>query len=153
MAIPIFKEKTIPIYEMESYINEEPSEEAKQFERILSSIRDFDLIPKVEEMTAILEYEQQALDYCFRLAVNTLNKRGFEKSLFEITQAVNGENVYSECLKNDISFAKYCTLQKVLGELFIIHKIKNAVREVIFDMGDIERATLEAIKDLKTESK
>ena len=153
MIIPTFEEKTLAVYDMEYYINEETSNEAKQFKRILESVKYFELIPTVEEMTAILEYEEKALNYSFKLAINTLDKRGFEKDLTDIYNAVNNEKVYSKALKNDILFAKYCTLQKTLGELFVIRDIKNAVREVIFNCGTNEREILKAVTDLKNEWK
>ena len=84
MIIPEFKEKTFPVYEMDFYINEEPSDEAKQFNKILKSIKDYELIPKVSEMTAILEYEEKALNYAFKLSIETkslISKLGFPKNL------------------------------------------------------------------------
>ena len=150
MIIPIFKERNIPIYEMEYYINEEPSDETKQFNKILESVKEFELMPNVEEMTAILEYKEKALDYCYKLAINTLDKRGFEKDVTEIYNAVNDSKIYSKALKNEITFAKYCTLQKVLGEIFVIGSIQQEVRKLIFKINNTDAEILKAITDLKT---
>ena len=99
MIIPKFEEKTIAVYEMEFVINEEASEEEKQFKRVLAAIKDFERLPTVEEITAILEYEQKALDYGFKLAINTLDKRGFEKNYIDLFNAVNDVEFYSKALK------------------------------------------------------
>jgi len=136
---------------MEYHINEEPSEEEKQFKRILKAIKEFELLPKVEELTAILEYKENALDYCYRLAINTISKRGFEKDVADIYNAVNNEEVYSQALKNEITFAKYCTLQKILGELIIIGSIQHEVRKLVFNINNTDSEILKAITDLKTE--
>ena len=151
MIIPTFEEKTIPILYMESHINEEPSEEAKQFKRILKTVKDFERLPNVSEMTAILKYQDQALTYAYELAINTLTKRGFERDLTDIYNAVNDEKFYSKALKNDITFAKYCTLQKVLNELLIIGSIQQEVRELNFLMNNTDTELINSIKDLKHE--
>lgn len=151
MIIPTFKERTVPIFEMEYYINEEPSDEEKQFKRILKTVKEFELLPKVEELTAILEYEQKALDYCYKLAINTLSKRGFEKDITDIYNAINNKEAYSQALKNEITFAKYCTLQKILGELIVIGSIQHEVRKLIFNINNTDSEILKAITDLKTE--
>lgn len=153
MIIPEFNEKTFPVYEMERYINEEPSDEEKQFNKILESVKRFELIPRVSEMTAILEYEEKALNYAFKLSIETLDKRGFENDLTDISNAVNDEEFYKKALNNDILFVKYCTLQKVIGEILVIREIKEAVRELIFNMNNNERQILHAITSLKTEWK
>ena len=94
MIIPKFTERTIPVLEIERNINEETSEEGKQFIRIRETVKDFERMPTGEEMTAILEYESKALDYCYILALNTLDKRGFEKDVTDIYNAVNDEAFY-----------------------------------------------------------
>ena len=149
MIIPKFEEKTIAIYEMEFVINEEASEEEKQFKRILAAIKDFERLPTVEEITAILEYESKALDYGFKLAINTLDKRGFENNYIDIYNAVNDKEFYSKALKQDILYIKYCTLQKTLGEIKIISDIKNAIRELTFRYNNYDRELLQAITDSK----
>ena len=136
---------------METQINEEPSENAKQFERIRQTIREFEILPTVEEMTAILEYERNALDYCFKLAINTLSKRGFDKHYIDIYNAVNDSDFYSTALKNDILFVKYCTLQKVLGELDVIGSIKDDVKEMNFNYNNHDRQVLQTLQDLTSE--
>lgn len=149
MIIPKFEEKTIAIYEMEFEINEEASEEEKQFKRILAAIKDFQRLPTVEEITAILEYESKALDYGFKLAINTLDKRGFEKNYIDIYNAVNDVDFYPKALKEQILYIKYCTLQKTLGELSVIWDIKEAVRELTFRYNNYDRELLQAITDSK----
>ena len=151
MNVPTFKERTIPIYYIETYINEEASEEAKQFNRIRESIKEFESLPTVEEMTAILEYEENALDYCYKLAINTLDKRGFDKEFVDIYNAVNDSGFYKTALNNDIIYIKYCTLQKVLGELKIIDSIKQDVRQLNFNFNNYERQVLQTLQDLTTE--
>ena len=149
MIIPVFEEKTIPILYMESHINEEPSEEAKQFKRILKTVKEFERLLTVAEMTAILKYESTALDYTYNLAINTLSKRGFEKDVTDIYNAVNDEKFYSKALKNDITFAKYCTLQKVLNELLIIGSIQQAVHQLNFRINNTDAEIIQSIKELK----
>ena len=151
MIIPLFEEKTIPILYMDEYINEEPSEEARQFKRILKTVKEFERLPTVSEMTAILEYHETALNYCYKLAINTLDERGFEKDVTEIYNAVNNDKFYSVALKNDITFAKYCTLQKILNELLIIGSIQHEVRKLNFIMSNTDAEIIKAISDLKTE--
>jgi len=147
MIIPKFEEKTIAVYEMEFLINEEASEEEKQFKRVLAAIKDFERLPTVEEITAILEYEQKALDYGFKLAINTLDKRGFEKNYIDLFNAVNDVEFYSKALKQNILYIKYCTLQKTLGEIKVISDIKDAVRELTFRYNNYDRELLQAITD------
>lgn len=147
MIIPKFEEKTIAVYEMEFVINEEASEEEKQFKRVLAAIKDFERLPTVEEITAILEYEQKALDYGFKLAINTLDKRGFEKNYIDLFNAVNDVEFYSKALKQNILYIKYCTLQKTLGEIKVISDIKDAVRELTFRYNNYDRELLQAITD------
>ena len=147
MIIPKFEEKTIAVYEMEVVINEEASEEEKQFKRVLAAIKDFERLPTVEEITAILEYEQKALDYGFKLAINTLDKRGFEKNYIDLFNAVNDVEFYSKALKQNILYIKYCTLQKTLGEIKVISDIKDAVRELTFRYNNYDRELLQAITD------
>ena len=149
MIIPKFEEKTIAVYEMEFVINEEASEEEKQFKRVLAAIKDFERLPTVEEITAILEYEQKALDYGFKLAINTLDKRGFEKNYIDLFNAVNDVEFYSKALKQNILYIKYCTLQKTLGEIKVISDIKDAVRELTFRYNNYDRELLQAITDSK----
>ena len=151
MIIPKFKERTLPVFDMERYINEEASDEEKQLKRILEAITELDHFPTVAEMTALLEYESQALDYCFNLAITTLDKRGFEKDLTDIHKAVNNENFYNKCLKHDILFAKYCTLQQVLNEMLVIRSIKDKVREIAFKYNYYDREMLQAVTSLKNE--
>ena len=148
MIIPKFTERTIPVLEIERHINEETSEEGNQFKRILQTITEFEKLPTVEEMTAILEYESKALDYCYILAINTLDKRGFEKDATDIYNAVNDEAFYKYALKNDLIFAKYCTLQKILEEIFLIRSIKQGARELTFRYNKFDRELLQALQDI-----
>lgn len=151
MNVPTFNAKTLPIYYIEEHINEEHSKEAKQFNRIRESIKEFECLPRVEEMTAILEYEEKALDYCYKLAINTLNKRGFEKEFVDIYKAVNDGEFYKNALKNDIIYIKYCTLQKVLDELKIIDSIKQDVRQLNFNYNNHDRQVLQTLQDINNE--
>ena len=151
MDIPIFKPKTLPVLLIEENINEEASEEEKQFKLIHDSIKEFECLPTVEEMAAILDYERKALNYAYELAIYTLDNRSFEREFVSIYNAVNDSDFYSIALKNEIVYIKYCALQKVLGEINVIHKIKDDLREINFNYNYHRHQTLQAIQGLKPE--
>ena len=152
MIIPVFKPKTLPVYFIEEEINEEASEEEKQFKLIQQSIKNFECLPTVEEMTAILEYEQKALDYGFKLAIQTLDKPNVEREFASIYNAVNCDSeFYKHALNNEIVYIKYCTLQKILGEIKVINEIKTDLDEINFNYNYNRTQTLQAIQDLKPE--
>lgn len=148
MIIPKFKERAIPVYFMEDYINEEPTEEEKQFKRIHKSIKEVERLPTVEEMTAILEYEETALDYCFKLAINTFESRNFEKNYTDLYNATISADFYKKALPNGILYTKYCTLRKILAELNVIRSIKNDVKKITFNYNQYDKEVLSGLKKL-----
>ena len=150
MIIPIFEEPTFAVYDMEFYINEEPTEKEKQFKRILESIKQFERLPTLADMTAILEYEEKAVDYIYKLALTTLKNRDFEKDFADIYRAVNKADVYSEALKDGFMFIKYCALQNILNEITVIWDIKTFIRELAFKYNYYDREILQAITDSKS---
>ena len=81
MEIPTFKEKVVPVHEMEQYLTGRTTE-GKQLKLILESIKEYKLLPKFEDMVLLLDYEVKAIDYAFKLAINTLNNKDFEKNYF-----------------------------------------------------------------------
>lgn len=146
MDIPTFKEKEVPVYFMEDYLNSEDSTEGKQFKLILESVKDYEALPTLTEMASILEYEQKALDYAFRLAINTLHNIEIEKDLTVIYNATINFNPYD---KGDITHGKYLVLETVLKELKTIKEIKQAVKELNFQYNLYERNITEAIDQLR----
>ena len=129
MIIPVFKEPTIPVFEMEFYINSEATENARQFERVLDAVMEFATYPKTSEMTAILEYKDKAFDYCVKLGITALDSFDFAHADFiTLYNAVNDNEFYKRALKDKILFVKYCTLQQVLNEIRIINLIIQEVK-------------------------
>lgn len=148
MKIPIFKEKVLPVYEMEHYLDG-MTEEGKQFKLILESVKRFEALPKVEEMASILEYEEKAIDYAFRLAINTLHTIEIEPNYLDIANAVTKTEPYSTFKNDNIALAKYFILEKVLEELKLISEIKQAVKELNFNYNLFERNLVESIDQLR----
>lgn len=148
MKIPVFKEKTVPVYEMEHYINNETSVEGIQLKHILTSIKEFEAVPRVEEMASLLEYEEKAIDYAFRLAINTLHNINFEPNYLDIANAVLKVEPYSTYKNDNIALAKYLILEQVLEEIKIVMAIKQAVQELNFKL-DNNIDLINAIKELK----
>lgn len=150
MEIPIFKEKVLPVYEMEHYLDGQTTE-GKQFKLILESVKEFEALPKVEEMASILEYETKAIDYAFRLAINTLHNINIEPNYLDIANAVAEVEpvLYSTYSNDNIAIAKFFILQKVLEEIRTINEIKQAVRELNFNYNLFERNLIESIQELK----
>lgn len=146
MEIPTFKEKEVPVYFMEDFLNSEDSTEGKQFKLILESVREFETLPTLTEMASILDYEEKALDYAFRLAINTLHNTGFEKDLTDIYNATIKFNPYD---KDNIAQGKYLILESTLKELEIIKDIKQAVKELNFNYNLYERNLIQAIDNLR----
>lgn len=148
MEIPIFKEKVVPVYEMEHHLDGMTTE-GKQLKLILESVKNFEALPKVEEMASLLDYEAKAIDYAFRLAINTLHNIDFEANYLDIANAVVKVNPYSTYKNDNIALAKYLVLEKVLEEIKTINEIKEAVRELNFSYNLYERNIIESIDQLR----
>jgi len=138
MKIPTFKEKVLPVYEMEHHLDGMTTE-GKQFKLILESIKEYEIYLKAEEMASILDYEVKAIDYAFRLGINTLHTIEIEPNYLDIANAVVKVNPYSTFKDDNIALAKYFILEKVLEEIKIINEIKEAVREMNFNYNQFER--------------
>lgn len=148
MEIPIFKEKVLPVCEMEFYLDGMTTE-GKQLKIILESVKDFETIPSVEEMASLLEYEAKATDYAFRLAINTLSNINFENNYLDIANAVAKINPYSTFKNDNIAIAKYLILEKVLEEIKIINQIKENVREFNFNYNKFHRDLIQSLEKFK----
>ena len=153
MEIPIFKEKTLPVMEMEHHL-EGLTTEGKQFNNILTAIKDYETIPSVMEMASILEYEEQALNYSWLLSFEVSDKH-LEKDISVLSNFVYVHNPFKDYPTDNIRQAKYYVLCQVIEELKLIHNIKEAVDRLnnkFFSEHEEILAVIRSINETEKES-
>lgn len=121
-VIPEFKTKTVPVYEMESYLNGS-SEEAKQFKRILTAIKKYNIALTVEDMASLLEYEEKTELEVFSILVNIGRMPYTDYDYHSLKEEFDSIKEYTTYKDYPVKEVKYYAVKQLMEELDLIHAI------------------------------
>lgn len=122
MFIPEFKEKTVPVYEMESYLNDS-SEEAKTFKRILTAVRELKIYLSVEEVALLLEYKEKTELEVYSILVTLGKVTRTDYDYYSLKADFEAIEEYKAFKDYPIDQMKYYAVKQLMEELFLIQSI------------------------------
>lgn len=121
-GIPKFKDKTVPVYEMESYLNSS-TEEAKQFKRILTAVKEYRLFLRVEELASLLEYKEKAELEVYSILVNIGRMPKTDYDYYSLKEEFNSIKEYETYKERPVEELKYYAVKQIIEELDLIEAI------------------------------
>lgn len=145
MIIPEFKTKTIPVYDMDYYLNM-PTEEAKTFKGILIAIKDYKLFLKATEVASLLDYEEKALKEVFSILVEMGLMPDVDYDYYSLKEEFNSINEYEAFKEAPVKEIKYYAVKQLIEELDLIHSILIELKN---NLSDFETVYIANIHDLK----
>lgn len=122
MFIPEFKEKTVPVYEMESYLNDS-SEEAKTFKRILTAVKELKIYLSVEEVALLLEYKEKTELEVYSILVTLGKVTRTDYDYYSLKADFEAIEEYKAFKDYPIDQMKYYAVKQLMEELFLIQSI------------------------------
>lgn len=122
MFIPEFKTKTVPVYEMESYLNDS-SEEAKSLKKILTAVKEFKLFLRVEELAFLLDYKEKAELEVYSILVTLGKVYRTDYDYYSLKRDFESIEEFKTFKPNSVEEVKYYAVKQLIEELDIIESI------------------------------
>ena len=149
MIIPTFKTKTVPVYEMEQYLNAS-TEEAKTFKRILIAIKDYKLYLNAKQLASILEYEEKAELEVFSILVNMGRFPNTNYDYYSLKEEFESIKEFVTYKEKPVEELKYYAVKQLIEELDLIHEILIEVNNLNYMSESVVVANIHDLqKNLK----
>ena len=130
MFIPEFKTKTVPVYEMESYLNDS-SEEAKSLKKILTAVKEFKLFLRVEELAFLLDYKEKAELEVYSILVTLGKVYRTDYDYYSLKRGFESIEEFKTFKPNSVEEVKYYAVKQLIEELDIIESILIEAQQLI----------------------
>ena len=145
MLVPEFKTKTVPVYEMEHHLNK-PTEEAKQFKRILTSVKDFKTFLRAEEVASLLEYKEKAELEVFSIMVELGRITKTDYDYFSLRKDFYSIEEYKTFKDAPVKEIKYYAVKQLMEELELIGRILAEANNLNYSLESVIVANVEDFK-------
>ena len=122
MFIPEFKEKTVPVYEMESYLNDS-SEEAKSLKKILTAVKEFRIFLRAEELAFLLDYKEKTELEVYSILVTLGKVTRTDYDYYSLKRDFEAIEEFRTFKPNSVEEIKYYAVKQLVEELTIIESI------------------------------